>query len=79
MIAPTFPRVTIPGVVVSAEQRTLMDTVNEQHKAWRGLKVGMAMALVSNGQQPYVKPPANVIEKRRKAAKAARLARRASR
>lgn len=78
-MSPNFPRVTLPGVYVSPEQRAQMDSINAQHEAWRGLKYGMAMALIASRQQPYVKPPGSVIAKRRAANKAARQARRASR
>lgn len=73
-----FPRVTIPGLEVSDESRAVLGEINAQHEAWRGLKMNAAMALMRTGQQPYVKPPAHVMAKRRAAAKAARKARRAS-
>lgn len=75
----TFPRVTIPGIEVTDDQREFMAQVNKDYSAWRSMKARYALALMQSGQQPYVSPGPVEVAKRRKAGKAQRIARRANR
>lgn len=69
-----FPKVD-PGIL-SPEQKAEKNLMDAQHEAWRALKIMQAVTLARLKQQPYVKPARAVIERRRKAGKAARKARR---
>lgn len=74
-----FPNVTLPGIEIDPEGKELLDRLNAQHQAWRGLKVGMAIALLKRGAKPYVRPSGAEVAKRRARGKRQRLARKAHR
>jgi hypothetical protein len=79
MITPDFPRVTIPGVEVTPEGRAIVEEATALDAVWRRMRLKAAFSLMRNGQEPYVRPPAAEVAKRRAKGKRQRAARKVHR